>query len=200
MRTQLDARMRSSSTSGTRTAPILLLSASTNTGRDASKFRSASQTRLSNIFCAGCGSPGRSPSTEPRCRARASRSRTCAPRAASDLQQAAFAAAGGAADDAIVESRRQFVELREHGAPIALIAALQRRRVPADFAQDERHGARPLAAAPAVDQRFPALVARAKCVRDGVPRFSPPALRRSCALRTATPACRPCRPGRALRC
>ena len=42
-------------------------------------LKSSRSSRLSNIFCEGCGRSGRLPSTEPRCAARSSRSSTCAP-------------------------------------------------------------------------------------------------------------------------
>ena len=63
--------------------PILRLSDSTNTGRAGSSVASAAASALSNAFCDGCGSSGRSPSSEPRCRASPSRSSVCAPSAAS---------------------------------------------------------------------------------------------------------------------
>ena len=60
--------------------------------------------RLSNAFCDGCGSSGRSPSSEPRCRASASRSSTCAPSRGERGEQPALAGAGEAADDRDSES------------------------------------------------------------------------------------------------
>jgi hypothetical protein len=78
-----DPRMRSINASGTRRLPTFLLSDSTNTGRDGSNDESALQIAVSNDFCEGCGASGRSPSTEPRCAARISRSSTCAPASAS---------------------------------------------------------------------------------------------------------------------
>ena len=72
IRTQGLSRMRASRASGTRNAPIFLLSASTHTGRPGRASQRVPY-RLSNIFCAGCGVSGRSPSTEPWWPASASR-------------------------------------------------------------------------------------------------------------------------------
>ncbi len=77
------SRMASIRASGTRTLPTFLLSLSTYTGRDGSKCRSASHTKLSKRFWLGCSWPGMWPSTELRWLASASRSSTCAPWAAS---------------------------------------------------------------------------------------------------------------------
>ena len=78
------------------------------------------------------------------------------------LQQPALAAAGGPADHAVIETQRQIFQLDQHRAPITLIAAFQRGGVPADFAQDVRHGGGTFAAAPAIDQRFPLRIARSE--------------------------------------
>ena len=82
------------------------------------------------------------------------------------LQQAALGAAGGAADHAVAELLRQFGQLRQDLAPVGAIAALELRRVPADFGEDVRHGAASLAAAPAVDQRTPVPAVRGEVFLD----------------------------------
>ena len=76
------------------------------------------------------------------------------------VQKPALAAAGRRADDSKVEALRKLLKLLKHAAPVALIAAVQRGCIPADFTQDQRHGSRAFAAAPAIDQRPPARIAR----------------------------------------
>ncbi|MCY1218276.1 hypothetical protein D9M72_302180 [compost metagenome] len=73
------ACMAASSAAGKATAPILRLSASTNTGRDGSNARKSCASSVSKPFCEGWGTPAQAPSSEPRCEARRSRSSVCAP-------------------------------------------------------------------------------------------------------------------------
>src|SRR3972149_2777255 len=89
------------SVSGTRTLPIFLLSASTHTGCAASNLRSSAHTRLSNIFCEGCGAPGRR------------------------AQQAALAGTREPADHAPFEMRRTLVQSGDHGAPVGFVTAVE---------------------------------------------------------------------------
>jgi len=69
------------------------------------------------------------------------------------LQQAALAAAGGAAHHAIAELRRQTGEFGHHMPPISLVTAVELHRCEADFLQDMRHRPAAAAAAPAIHQR-----------------------------------------------
>src|SRR5437868_12921789 len=73
-------------------------------------------------------------------------------------EKAALAAAGRAVHDDEFELRRQRRQLADDPPSIGAIAAGQRLGLPADLAQDVRHGARALAAAPAIDERAPALL------------------------------------------
>src|SRR5919201_2019576 len=73
-------------------------------------------------------------------------------------EEAALAAARRAMHDDEFELRRNRSELVDHPAPIRAIPALECLCVPADFAQDVRHRARALAAAPAIDERPPVLI------------------------------------------
>ena len=57
-----------------------------------------------------------------------------------------------------VDFPRHGGERVHHPAPVGAVAAFERLRVPADLAQDVRHGAGALAAAPAVDQWAPVLI------------------------------------------
>mmetsp|Transcript_2865 Transcript_2865/g.10891 ORF Transcript_2865/g.10891 Transcript_2865/m.10891 type:complete len:216 (-) Transcript_2865:232-879(-) len=73
--------IRAYSPRGTRQAPTWPSSSSIHTRRRGSKPRHASATRFSNISFDGCARPSTDPKAEPRCTARASKSRTCSPNA-----------------------------------------------------------------------------------------------------------------------
>jgi hypothetical protein len=64
-----------------------------------------------------------------------------------------LARAGVAVDQDQVQAAGLVVEPRLHPPAIGLVAAAQHRRSPADPGEDGRHGIRPLAAAPAIDER-----------------------------------------------
>ena len=70
-------------------------------------------------------------------------------------QQPALAAAGGAVHDHKGEAGRHNLQPVDDPPAVCAVAAFQGFRVPADLAQDMRHRARTLAAAPAVDERAP---------------------------------------------
>ena len=80
------------------------------------------------------------------------------------LQQAALAAARGAADDDKAKTRRQLGQGLVDLAPVFLVAAIELHRLPAYLGQDMRHCATAVAPAPAVDQRLPV----ARLVQQGV--------------------------------
>ena len=71
-------------------------------------------------------------------------------------EQTAFTGASHAAHHVPVKLRGQGGEISDHHAAIGFIAAVQPRRAPADLCQHMRQRATAPAAAPAVDQRFPA--------------------------------------------
>jgi hypothetical protein len=153
------ARMASSRVSGTCRRPILRLSASTNTGREGSSRDSGEQhLRFESPSAPAAAAPGRLPSTEPLCAASCLQVQHLGALRGEGFEQAALAAAGGAADDAEIQNaRRQHRKLFDHVLAPGLVAALQAMRIPADFAQDVAEGAAALAAAPAIDQRPPGL-------------------------------------------
>ena len=70
-------------------------------------------------------------------------------------QEAALAAAGDPADDLEAQGRGRFVQALQHEAPVGPVAPLELPDPPADAAEDLRHAAGALPAAPAVDQRAP---------------------------------------------
>ena len=75
-RVDADARRRRASRRAARRAParvpiLLALGLDVDRARRIEALRAPSSTWLSKRFCDGCGSPGRSPSSEPRCRASA---------------------------------------------------------------------------------------------------------------------------------
>ena len=78
-------------------------------------------------------------------------------RAAQRAEEAALAAAGRAVDDDEIERGRKAAQFRDHETAVGLVTAFEGLGVPADLAQDVRHGAGALAAAPAVDERMPGL-------------------------------------------
>src|SRR5207244_8691488 len=73
-------------------------------------------------------------------------------------KKAALAAAGGTVHDGEVQFGGQRCQRFNYPAPVRAIAAGQRLRLPAHLAQDVRHRAGALAAAPAIDERMPALI------------------------------------------
>src|SRR5207245_5443073 len=81
-------------------------------------------------------------------------------------KQTAFAAAGRAAHHPKTQSCGRSFELRHDLAAVSAIAALERRRVPAYFAQHVRHRGRALPTAPAIDEGTPAAPASAKTLLD----------------------------------
>src|SRR6267378_1463540 len=83
-------------------------------------------------------------------------------RALQGLEVAALAASRWAVDHHEAEGRRQNFQLGDDPFSVGPVATLQGLRVPADLAQDVRHRARALAAAPAVDERAPMAVLAAE--------------------------------------
>ena len=73
------------------------------------------------------------------------------------LQQAAFAGAGCAANDLELKLVGQLLQFRNDMPTIGLVTATEFSDAPADLSQNVRHCATALAAAPAIDQRVPAL-------------------------------------------
>jgi hypothetical protein len=73
------------------------------------------------------------------------------------LQQPRLATAGAAAQHLPGKACGQGGEVVAHLGPVGLVAALQLARAEADLAQEPMHGARALAAPPAIDQRPPGL-------------------------------------------
>ena len=71
-------------------------------------------------------------------------------------QQAAFAASGRSAHDTKRKLTGQLFEVIDHCAAKHFVASVEQGDLPADARQNMRHGAAAIAAAPAVDQRFPA--------------------------------------------
>ena len=120
-----------------------------------SKERIFCRSRLSSIFCDGYGRPGRVPSTEPRCAARASRSRACPPAACSGRSRRLLPLPVAPWMSLKSQFCRQRGERIDDVVPVRFVAAFERPRFPADLAQHVRHGARALAAAPAIDEGFP---------------------------------------------
>src|SRR5882672_4805917 len=78
------------------------------------------------------------------------------------LEIAALAAPRRTVDHDEAEGRRQSFQLGDHPFSVGPVTTLQGLRVPADLAQDVRHRAGALAAAPAVDQRAPMAVLAAE--------------------------------------
>ena len=72
------------------------------------------------------------------------------------LQQAGFAAAGGAADHAVMQALCPGGEVVHQGCAPGFVTAFDEGHLEADGAQDGGQGAAAVAAAPAVDQGFPA--------------------------------------------
>src|SRR5260221_9466853 len=72
-------------------------------------------------------------------------------------QQAALAATCRSMNNNKTDRERQNLQSLDDPASIRAIPTLESRCVPAHFPQDMGHGARALAAAPAVHQRFPVL-------------------------------------------
>src|SRR5205823_2505027 len=83
-------------------------------------------------------------------------------RALQVLEVAALAASRRAVDHDELEARGELLQFLHHPSPVSPVAALERLCVPADLAQDVRHRARALAAAPAVDERAPMAVLAAE--------------------------------------
>src|SRR3981189_466440 len=83
-------------------------------------------------------------------------------RALQGLEVAALAATRRTVDHDEAEGRRQNFQLGDDPFSVGPVTTLERLRFPADFAQDVRHRARALAAAPAVDERAPAAVLAAE--------------------------------------
>ena len=83
------------------------------------RFESCWSSRLSNIFCVGCGRSGRLPSTEPRCAASSSRSRTCAPARFSAPSRRLLPLPVGPWIT-MKSSRKEELQLRNHESPVAL--------------------------------------------------------------------------------
>src|SRR4030088_2822579 len=83
-------------------------------------------------------------------------------RALQGLEVAALAATRRTVDHDEAEGRRQNFQLGDDPFSVGPVTTLERLRVPADFAQDVRHRARALAAAPAVDERAPVAVLAAE--------------------------------------
>src|SRR6267143_6311933 len=71
------------------------------------------------------------------------------------LEVAALAASRRPVDHDEAEGRRQNFQLGDDPFSVGPVTTLDRLRVPADLAQDVRHRAGALAAAPAVDERAP---------------------------------------------
>ncbi len=177
-----------------------LLSASTYTGRSGESRFNSLHSRLSKSFCGGCGSPGRSPSREPRWAASASRSRTWAPAARKLLQEPALAGAGQAAHHAPGKHSRQRLQVGEHRAAVGAVAAFQTARLPADLGEHVRErGA--ASARRASSRRADARRAggRESARADAARYCRSPAPSRACAPRTASAACRSSRRARAPR-
>ena len=71
------------------------------------------------------------------------------------FQQAALAAACGAADNFERQALRYSFQQAVHGAPVFFVATIELHSVPAYLGQNMRHCAAAVAATPAIDQRFP---------------------------------------------
>ena len=156
------ARIAASSASGTCTVPIACSPIRRRPGapdRIAAALRASS---LSNAFCDGCGSPGRSPSSEPRCSRERFEIEHLRAFGGERGEQAALAGAREAADDAKSNAPAASRACATHVAPICAIAAFELDRAPADLVQHVRERAAALSAAPAVDERAPS---RAACRR-----------------------------------
>src|SRR5256885_761416 len=78
------------------------------------------------------------------------------------LEVAALAASRRAVDHDEPEVRREPLQFLHHPSPVSPVAALEGFCVPADLAQDVRHRARALAAAPAIDEGAPVAVLAAE--------------------------------------
>ncbi len=145
------------SSSGTCSAPMRLLSDSTNTGGlgveaaqpppDAALEHLLRRLRLVREVAQHRSAMGREPL----------QIEDLSAEAVQRLQQAALARSGQPAHDAQAVAPRELRQLRHHGAAVSLVAALEPMRVPADLSQDVHHRLAALAAAPAVDQRPPRL-------------------------------------------
>jgi hypothetical protein len=116
---------------------------------------SACQTRVSKCFCDGCGSPGIAAQDGAAVVRQAFQVEHLRAGCAQRLQQPRLAAAGAAAQHAVVQQRRQREPGRRARGREGLVAALQLRGAKADLRQHQRQAARALAAAPAVHQRAP---------------------------------------------
>ena len=198
---QGDARMRAISASGTRRSPIFLLSLSTNTGRDGSSRRSASQTSVSNAFCDGCALPGTRPSTEPRWLASAFEVEHL--RAARGERVAAGGSCpsrSGRRRRGTSKPRRQRLERGDDGAAEVAVAAFEHVDAKADLVEHEsrarRCACRRASSRRAASSRAACRARGARCARR---RCARPARRRASSPRTARPACTRCRPRRARR-
>ena len=84
-------------------------------------------------------------------------------------EEATLAAPGGAAHHLERETLRHAIELRDDLAAVRPVAAFEGRRVPADLAQHVGHRRGALPAAPAVNERTPAMPASTEMLVD-VPR------------------------------
>src|SRR5437870_13600293 len=78
------------------------------------------------------------------------------------LGVAALAASRRAVDHDEPEVRGKSLQFLHHPSPVSPVAALEGFCVPADLAQDVRHRARALAAAPAIDEGAPVAVLAAE--------------------------------------
>src|SRR5438034_11102516 len=78
------------------------------------------------------------------------------------LEVAALAASRRAVDHDEPEVRGKSLQFLHHPSPVSPVAALEGFCVPADLAQDVRHRARTLAAAPAIDEGAPVAVLAAE--------------------------------------
>ena len=157
-RVEHDARRRACARSGRRAlgSPIFSIRlrrkpAARNRGE------SSLRRRLSNIFCVGCARSGRLPSTEPPCAASSSRSRTCAPARRSAPRRRLLPPPVGPWMTMKSSVDGRAAQFRDHETAVGLVTAFEGLGIPADLAQDVRHGAGALAAAPAVDRRMPGL-------------------------------------------
>lgn len=70
------------------------------------------------------------------------------------LQQAAFAASGGAANHLKVETGGHVFQIGNDGPPVGLVAAVELRGLEADLLQNMRHRSAAVSATPAIDQRL----------------------------------------------
>ena len=164
-------------------SPILLDSASTTVTVAGSSASSRASSRLSNSFWLGWARRRGRRTTSRDAPASSSRSSVCTPHSASAPQNRGLARSGVAVQQQQPVRQITLVQGRVHPPPPRPVAANRHRHAPADLIEDGRHRARPLAAAPAIDQRPPR--------RRPLGQRPPPDAGRCCARSAPRPAAAP---------